>query len=1185
MFRHLILFEAYYQLRQRAFLWLSILFLGFGILMGKQGATRGELFYNSAYAIAHITSLFTLGSVFIIMFFTVSGILRDKQFNMAPLVYSTPLKKLRFFAVRFLGVYLSSVLTFSMFLIGFLISTFLPGIDPGRISSFDFSHYAWAICCIIMPNIFIGSAIIFSVGLFAKNNIAIYVSAVGIYTLYFISSIYLNSPLMAQAVPASPEGMAIAAISDPFAISAFFEQTQYWTPFQKNTEMIAFSGYFMWNRMLWFTVAFLLLLITFRRFSYRNISKTIKRRGVIAVESKEMKAYQPVIPELTKRSQRQAFLSLLKADLNGVFKSLPFVAISICWIIIVISEIYSRVHQGGQYNDSLYPTTNLLIGLISQPLAILSTILIIFYGGELYWRDRIHGLHVIVDVTPVENRTLYFSKVITLVTLPLVLMVTGILICLGFQMSLGYYNFELKQYLMMLYHQSIPVFIYSSITLFMHTMFNNKYIGMTFTGVLIIVLGTQVAGFLGIEHPLFHFGALPTPGYTNMNGYGDQTKMFNHLALYWLAIAFLLVFFSYKLWKRGEVTRLHYRWRILRSGWNQKSNLILICLSVTFLYSGAVIYHNTNIEVSYHSTADYINKREVYERLYKQYDTLPQLFPLSIKTKVDLYPHKRQFRVQAEYILQNKGTERLTEIFVTEKEPLKFLSFENAALIEQDPELGVYLFQLAEPLAPKDSIQMRYEINYKQKGYEINPGIIENGSYIMHKDFSPVLGYRNSLEIQNSYERTKRDLPPLESSVVSDEHIINEAMGFGKVTYETLISTSIDQIAIGSGDLTEKWTEEDRKYYRYKAKDKVVPTAGYFSACYDTLVDHYKGIRIEQYFHPQHQFNIKEIQRSARYALDYCISNFGNYDFNHLRIAEVPGHWPMGGYAHPGTISMVENRLYLSDVREEQEFNLVAKRTIHEVSHQWWGHGLTPKIVAGGALLIEGLAKYTEAMVMEKMYGKRALWDLSENANRLYFSGRSYHEQLESPLYKVEGERFLSYGKAHTVLYALSELIGESKVNKVLKRLLEEQRAAPPFSVTSIAFINELYKETPGKYHALIDDWFKKIITYDLKVEEVEIKPLENGKYQVSMCIAAKRYQTLEDGSEKKITINEPVPVGVFMKHPSELQSDEDIIYLDNQNLVKEKTVLHFIVDKKPQYVAVDPFGTRLDINRVDNIK
>ena len=96
---------------------------------------------------------------------------------------------------------------------------------------------------------------------------------------------------------------------------------------------------------------------------------------------------------------------------------------------------------------------------------------------------------------------------------------------------------------------------------------------------------------------------------------------------------------------------------------------------------------------------------------------------------------------------------------------------------------------------------------------------------------------------------------------------------------------------------------------------------------------------------------------------------------DHIRIAEIPMvRWGFGGFVYlPGTISMVENRLYLEHVSDPQTFTLAAKRTIHEVSHQWWGHALTPKPIPGASLLIEGFAKYTEAIIMEKETTKRSV--------------------------------------------------------------------------------------------------------------------------------------------------------------------------------------------------------------------
>ena len=81
MFYQTILFEIKYQLKQRAFILFSLLFLLIGLQLGKQGYGRGTGIYNSSQSISEITAILTLGSVFIIMFFTINGVLRDKLYN------------------------------------------------------------------------------------------------------------------------------------------------------------------------------------------------------------------------------------------------------------------------------------------------------------------------------------------------------------------------------------------------------------------------------------------------------------------------------------------------------------------------------------------------------------------------------------------------------------------------------------------------------------------------------------------------------------------------------------------------------------------------------------------------------------------------------------------------------------------------------------------------------------------------------------------------------------------------------------------------------------------------------------------------------------------------------------------------------------------------------------------------
>ncbi|PKV51392.1 peptidase M1-like protein [Aquimarina sp. MAR_2010_214] len=1182
MFKQLFNFEVFYQLKQRAFPIFAILFLALGIFVGRQGFAPKGVDFNSVYQVYFHTGLFTLGSVFIIMFFAISAILRDKQYNMESLIFSSSVKKKHYFWSRFLGTFIFSVLAFSPFLIGYVFGNYFSNLDPERLSDFQLLTYLQPWLYIVLPNIFVCSTIVFSVSTLTKNSTATYVSAVFVYMLYFVCSIFLNSPLLAQSVPASPESMAIAAVTDLFGIAAFFEQTQYWTPFQKNTQLLSFSGLFLINRLVWILISIGILLSTYRVFSFRKINKKAKTEKKVKKDSTRLVYYKPLLAIYNFKAQQLAFLSLLKLELKNVFKSLPFIAVLIMWLFIVFSELYSTVVSGGEYGVNTYPFTNQLIDLIVNPLTLFSLILIIFYSSEIVWKERSLNFNLVVDALPTKNSVFFLSKFSTILLLPVILITTGILMCIIFQVSLNYTNFEFYLYASLYYHYGLQLAVFSMIALFVSSLAKNKYMGMGMFG--LIVLLSLKSNVLGLEHPLTSLGFLPRVSYSNMNGFYGRSNLFNHLALYWLAFGLLLIALSFKIWNRGEVANFSVKLKLLITNWSKIQKMSLSFLIISFIGFGSLVFYNMNIVSDYETISDRLDFREQYERQFKQFESLERPYPISRKIEVAIFPKERRYTVKANYILKNGSEQPLSEIFITERIPLKTITIENATLIKQDTDFGIYRFKFKEALQPNDAVVYNFELKNEIKGYEENRAIVRNGTYITHNDFEPMLGYSPGLEIIDRVEREKRNLPKRIEENISDSHIELEDFKNERIHFETIVSTDSDQTALSSGNLINKWSENDRNFYHYKSKERVMPMIAYFSAKYVSKKINYKGVSIEQYFDENHSFNIEEIEHSIKQTLDYCQENFGAYQFDHVRIAELPSHWSFGGFAHPGVISMVEDRLYLSNVNNPNTFNLVAKRTIHEVGHQWWGHTLSAKPVAGGSLFIEGFAKYTEAVVMEKMYGKRAIYELSENARSRYFLGRSYARDIEPPVYKVLGQSYISYGKALTVMLALRDLIGEKNVNLVLKTLTDKHRNSNKLKVTSIDFLKEIYAVAPIKQHKLINDWFKKVITYDLVIDDSSYQELANGTYEVTVKVNAKRFETLDTGEIKQISINEPIKIGVFNTHPSSVRENNQILHYQSSTIDDEISEIKIIVKEKPVYIAIDPYGTRSDENIVDNI-
>uniref|UniRef100_UPI004047EAAC M1 family aminopeptidase n=2 Tax=Roseivirga sp. TaxID=1964215 RepID=UPI004047EAAC len=1181
----LLKFELFYQRKQRALIGLSIIFMFYGFMIGQQNFAPANVNFNSAHQVAHFTAFMSLGTVFILMFFAISGVIRDLKFKMESIIFTTSVSKYQFFVSRFFGVFIFGLLAFSPFFIGHWMGTQSPALDPERLSEFSLLSYLWPWLIFIVPNTLIMSAILFSIALLTKSNIATYVGATCVYVLYMISSIALNSPLMAQSIPPSEGGMMIAALLDPFGIAAFFEQTQYWTPYEKNTELLSLSGFLLANRLIWMAFAFVVLMLSYKFFSFKMTNQKLKKERK---EKKSLKKddtqllYRPVEVQLNARAKRTTFVALIAADMKAAFKSLPFWVMILVWLFVVISEFVTRIPGGGEYRDSVYATSNILISYFEQPLELFSLLLIVFYSAELANRSRDFKMDGILDATPVSNIALFMSKWVSLLLLPVILISSAILLSVGFQISRGFFEFNWPLYLSLFYFNGAALIFYSLFALFIQAVIPNKYLGMGLTALAVVLL--NFAGpFIGIQHPLLRLGRIALPLYTEMNGFAQTFNEFAHLAIYWFSLGGILALIAFKLFKRGADNSFKVQYHKLISTWDKGQRLGLCFLVTLFLGVAGLIFYNTNVLTEYRTQGQFFDIQEAYERKFKQFEDMETLSRTAMKTNLDLYPSDQRYDLRAEYILKNESSESISKMLIQEHEKLALLQLSGADLKEYDEFTGTYLFEFEQPVLPGGQVTMNYEINKRKKGYETDNAIVRNGTYLSFNDFEPTFGYSGGREISNNFEREKRGLPSKQSEVSTEEHLEVYNTKLTKVLFETVVSTEANQTAISSGNLVREWTKDNRNYFHYKTELPVLPTIAYFSADFETRRRAHKGISVEQYFHAANDYNIDRIMESAVFTLDYCSEKFGLYPLDHIRIAQVPAHWSFGGFAHPGLISMTEQRLYLADVSDSNSFDIVAKRTIHEVAHQWWGHILSPNRGEGGSFFIEGLAKYTEAVIMEEMYGKSAVWSLAENANRKYFQSRSYLSSAEVPLMRQEGDAYLAYGKNLTVLLALEELIGKDTINQVLKTIIDGQLQNNEYPVTVNNFLDQLYEVTPVEYHTLIDDWFKRIITYDLSIERAASKRLNNGQFEVTVVVDAARFRMLQDGSTEAITIDEPISIGLFTSDPKNVKNPKSVIYLEPHQINQAKMEFKFIVDELPTYASIDPYGTRSDENFFDN--
>src|ERR1700689_5927965 len=128
-----------------------------------------------------------------------------------------------------------------------------------------------------------------------------------------------------------------------------------------------------------------------------------------------------------------------------------------------------------------------------------------------------------------------------------------------------------------------------------------------------------------------------------------------------------------------------------------------------------------------------------------------------------------------------------------------------------------------------------------------------------------------------------------------------------------------------------------------------------------------------------------------------------------------------------------------------------------------------------------------------------------------YLRGRSNETREEPPLAQVQREAYVWYQKGSLVFYALSDYIGEGKLNLALRNFLMQYRYANatdsqsgPYPDTR-QFVAALREQTPPELQYYITDAFESIVLYDNKALSATVSEMPGKKYKVTMTVQARK--------------------------------------------------------------------------------
>jgi ABC-2 type transport system permease protein len=1177
MLTDIVHFEWRYHTRQVSFLAAAALFFIFGFALTTTGFGPDNVNVNSPYSIAQSIGLLSLAAVFILAVFCANAVVRDRETQMEEIVFTTSVAKLPFLVGRFTGSFLAAFTAFSASALGMLIARFMPWLDPDRLGAVNPLHYLWALLVIALPNMLFAGVVLFALSTITRSVLASYVGSVLLYVLYFVTAAMTNSPLMASSVPGVNEGASLAALLDPFALSAFFEQTQNWVPAVRNTRLLSLTGNLLLNRLLWIAASIAILALVYRLFSFRVAAGARQPARAAHEHAKAVAAATalqtiPYTPVPTEPSQWASYLAATKIEIRTFLLTLPFFVMLLLWAALAAFEIISDVN-GGEYGSASYPASGMLFSTIHTPLTMLATILLIYTAAEMVWRERTLRISGILHATPAANAVFVASKCTALTALIVALTATALGTAAVVQLAKDW-SPDPMLLLSFGYFIAAPLVLFACAAVFIQTLSPHKYVGMLIV-VLLAVISMQGEAF-GLEQRLLRFGSVPSLIYSEMNGFGPSAR-FHWFIAYWSALAGLFLLLATALWRHG-VGGLRRLRPILRRA-SRSSRAVAIALTAAFIATGAVIFYNTNVLNAHETQAEVLDWKAGYERTYKTFAALPQPRIAEVRASVDLYPVERRFRVRGEYGLVNETARPIDRILLAVRRDADAVTLKiPAARQSVDQRFHQHLFRLDTPLQPGARTAVHFDVTYENPGFvtdDVNQTVIENGSYVMTHRAFPSIGYRASYEIEDPRERRRQGLPVSSAAAAASREFLqhDEIAAMDWVRFDVTVSTAGDQQVVAPGRLVRQWEHDGRRSFQFRPDAPIPNQFIIASARYAVTKATHHGVPIEIYHHPGHTYNVARMMRAAADSLAYLGGNFGPYRHDTLRLAEVSAHFAnFSGFAQPGVVFFGENRGFLIDARDPRRLDLVYRRVAHEIAHQWFGYTLVPADGPGDSMLTESLTKYCELMVLEKAYGREQVRQSLTYELDLYLSGRTGESEAEPPLSRVDNQAYLYYRKGALVLYALKDLLGEATVNTALRNLMREM-GGPRKQSTSAHVLRHLLAVAPPQHHALIDQWLNGVVLYDFKLDKAASRRLPNGKYEVTMRVTAAK-----ESHDQPIAMGEAIDIGVF-------SAEDERLYLAKHTLRDGAQDITVVVDKAPLIAAVDPYICRIDRNRFDNSK
>lgn len=1199
MLARLLPFELNLQLRQIGF-WVTfaaMALIGFLIIstdfVQVSGGGGERIKGNGAISLALLISGLGLLSIFFGAIFVVSGMMRDETNKSLEMIHATPVPTRDLIVARMAGVFAATFLSMFALVIGLFAGQFAPWVDGETLGPPNPLYFLQPTLVYLAVNALFVSAFFILVAATTRNRTLVYVSAVGLFMVYTAGNLFVGED--------APD--LILSLADPFGSNALALTTEFWPADERNTTLSPVLGLIGLNRLVWGAVGLGALLVSIGFF----------RRGLIGGKAKDRRddtaaATTPLaaIAVSTARNPVPAFLRRAAFEYFTTVRSISF---------IILASLATALFALTVYAQAIFAPDPLLATNVQMAEAAIGSaflpllIIIVFFSGEIMWRDKTHGMAELVDASPVTNAVMTASKWLAMFGVIYTVLLAAMLVGIIAQLIIGDVPVNPGTHLQISMVGVGPdLVLYAALIMFLQNFMPNRILGMVLGGAIAIFFVFFVS-LLPFYHPLMSYGSIPAGGFSEMNGLGDPLGA-RWFAIYWFGLALVFAVLTVWLWRRGLETGILTRLARIGRRITAASAVAGTAGLAGFAVAGTTLFSGFSAN-NYQTRPEREAQQAEFEKRLGDEIFAPGPKIRRVETRVLLRPESRTATVTGSYAFENVTGAPVEDLYVSlpfqDEDTIRALDIPGATEVTEGEvanflaDTQVRLYRFAPALAPGATGTLSFEIAVPPPSLGGDTLVRANGTFVNNQQVMPGIGLPD-YRLRNPDRRRKAGLPELERLPDPSDaearrfHFIDRSSDY--VDFSATVCTAPGQVPIAPGRLQRAYEEDGRACRDYRTETPILNFFAFVSADYAVREDVWQNpggpdIPLAVWYHAPHDYNIGLMIEAMKQSLDTFTELFGPYQYSDIRIMEFP--YASFAQSFAATIPFSENIGFMrdpGDPEDPESVDLATYVTMHEIGHQWFAHQIVPAQTKGFNVLSEGLTENAALTAYEAALGwQKARRLLEQRAIQQYLVNRTAEADAEPPLALAEGQGYLDYNKANWVFWGLKHYIGRNEMQAAIRGFLEEYGSKGPPYPTTNELVAALREAAGPDYQQLVTDYWNRIVFWELSLgpDAVTILPEGEGFKATVTVKLDKKIASEETGKEVSVSeidgeeLGEWVEIGFYAEDPKKTLGDEWQA-LERVRLSQAESVLSFDLAEKPAFVLLDPRRLLIERNVDDNV-